>query len=295
MNWAAITFDWNQIRAFLATVETGSLSGASRVLQQSQPTIGRQVTALEEALGISLFERVGRGLVLTPTGHDLLEHVRAMGEAATRVSLIAAGRSESVAGKVSISVADAMAAYIMPDILAELATRAPEIEIEIIVTNSLSDLLRHEADIALRHVRPTEPELVTKRVRDGQGCFYAAPVFLRRFGRPETVAALAALPMIGLAPPERMVMELRALGVPVTPQNFRLHSQNAVVAWELVKRGLGVGVMSDDIGGRTPEVERILPDFHPVPVELWLTTHRELRTSARIRVVYDFLADALSG
>ncbi len=295
MNWDAINFDWNQVRAFLATAETGSLSAAARALHQTQPTLGRQVAALEHALGVSLFERVGRGLNLTPTGHDLLDHVRTMGEAATRVSLIAAGRSESVSGKVSISVADSMAIYVMPDILAELATRAPEIEIELVVTNALSDLLRHEADIALRHVRPQEPDLVTKLIREGAGSLYAAPSFLRRYGRPVRIEELADLPIVGMASPEVMVREMRKLGLPARVENIKFHSSNSAVAWEMVRRGLGVGIMADDVAAQTPDLERILPAFKPLPVQLWLTTHRELRTSARIRVVYDFLAEALKG
>ncbi len=100
MDWRAVKFDWNRARAFLVTAEEGSLSAAARALGLAQPTLGRQVDALEEELGVVLFERVGRGLTLTPSGLELLEHVRGMGEAATRVSLAAAGQSESIEGKV---------------------------------------------------------------------------------------------------------------------------------------------------------------------------------------------------
>lgn len=294
MNWQAISFDWNQVRAFLATAEEGSLSAAARALGLAQPTLGRQVAALEDRLGVTLFERAGRGVSLTQSGRDLLDHVRAMGEAATRIALVAAGRAEGVAGKVCISASDAMAAYLLPDIMAELSETAPEIEIEILATNSLSDLLRREADIAIRHVRPEEPDLVARLIREGQANLYAAPAFLRRHGRPLTVEALRDLPFIGMASPERMAMEFARMGLPVTAGNFRHYSDNTVVGWEMVRRGLGVGAMIDDIARRTPGVERIVPEFPAIPVQIWLTTHRELRTSKRIRVVFDFLAEALA-
>ncbi|MCB1394888.1 MAG: LysR family transcriptional regulator [Rhodobacter sp.] len=294
MNWQAITFDWNQVRAFLATAEEGSLSAAARALGLAQPTLGRQVAALEERLGVILFERVGRGVALTQAGRDLLDPVRAMGEAAHRIALVAAGRAESVAGKVCISVADVMAAYVLPGVLADLREAAPDIDIEILATNSLSDLLHREADIAIRHVRPEEPDLVARLVREGAGGIYAAQSFLRRHGRPRVPADLETLPFVGMASPERMAEELARIGLPVPPRNFVLTCENMAVACEMVRQGLGVGVMSDDIASHMPEVERLLPDLPPIPVPLWLVTHRELRTSRRIRVVFDHLAAALA-
>lgn len=293
MNWSAIRFDWNQIRAFLATAEEGSLSGAARVLKTTQPTVGRQVTALEASLGVALFERAGRSLVLTPSGAVVLEEVRAMGEAAARVSLVAAGRTEDVAGKVSVSVSDMMAAFVMPEILIELSAREPEIVVDLVVTNALSDLMRREADIAIRHVRPEEPDLIARKLRGGRAALWAAPEFLRRHGRPQRIEDLAGLPFVGLSDPATMVGYLKAWGLPVTEDNIRVHSDSMVAAWEMVRSGLGIGLMSDDIAARTGGVERVLPEFSPMEVEIWLTTHRELRTSRRIRVVYDFLAEAL--
>jgi len=293
MNWQAISFDWNQVRAFLATAEEGSLSAGARALGLAQPTLGRQVAALEERLGVTLFERVGRGLVLTQSGRDLLEHVRAMGEAANRIALTAAGRAEGVKGKVCISASDTTAVYLLPDILTALCDAEPLIEIEVIATNSLSDLMRREADIAIRHVRPEDPDLVARLIREGTGNLYVAPAFIRRYGRPETIEDLSTLPFIGLTKPDRMVAEMNRMGLHITEDNISLHSESTVFGWEMVKRGLGVGIMSDDIAARTTGVEQIVPDFSPVPVQLWLTTHRELHTNRRIRVVFDFLAQAL--
>ena len=109
MNWPSVSFDWNQAKAFLATAEQGSLSAAARALALTQPTVGRQVAALEEELGVLLFDRIGRSLSLTPSGLELLEHVQAMGDAAGLVSLAASGRSESIAGQVCIAASEALA------------------------------------------------------------------------------------------------------------------------------------------------------------------------------------------
>ena len=157
-------FDWNRARAFLATAQEGSFSAAGRVLKISQPTIGRQVAALEAELDVVLFERAGHGLVLTPTGADLVEHIRAMDEAAARVSLVAAGQSLSLDGPVCISASQISAVFTLPPIIQGIRDEHPGIEVEVLVTNQASDLGRREADIAIRSFRPTQPELFARKV-----------------------------------------------------------------------------------------------------------------------------------
>ncbi len=293
-NWSAIKFDWNQVRAFMATAELGSLSGAARALGTTQPTVGRQVTALEEDLGVALFERVGRGLVLTPSGKAVLDEVRPMGEAALRVSLVAAGRVEDVRGTVSISVSDLVATYLVPDLLMELSARVPEIVVDLVVTNAISDLMRRDADIALRHVEPDQPDLIARRVRSGEAGLWASAGFLQRHGRPQSIADLAGLPFVGMSEPAQMLSYLQSWGLPTCEADIRVHTDSMIVAWEMVRQGVGLGVMSDEIALRTEGVERVLPDFAPLPVHMWLTTHRELRTSQRIRVVFDVIAEVLT-
>src|SRR5450432_465334 len=154
MDWRSVKFDWNRAKAFLVTAEEGSLSAAARALGMAQPTLGRQVDALEEELGVVLFERVGRGFVLTPSGVELLDHVRAMGHAASRVSLIAAGQSESIEGTISIAASEVYAAMLLPPIIAKLRQAEPKINIEIVASTKASDLRRREADIAIRNFQP---------------------------------------------------------------------------------------------------------------------------------------------
>jgi DNA-binding transcriptional LysR family regulator len=292
MNWNSTSFDWNQARAFLATAEEGSLSAAARALGLTQPTLGRQVASLEETLGVLLFDRVGRSLVPTEAGLSLLEHVRAMGEAANRVSLAASGRSQAIAGHVCISASDVVAQYLLPPVIGELRRKAPEIEIELVASNAVSDLRRREADIAIRHIRPEEPDLIARLVRETTARLYAASSWLEENGRPKTADDLAEASFVGFGDIDRMVTHLKAGGLPVSRRNFMVNSESSVLSWELVRRGFGIGIMSEDVAGCTPDVECILPDLAAVPVPYWLATHRELHTSRRIRLVYDLLGEA---
>jgi DNA-binding transcriptional LysR family regulator len=293
MNWTAVTFDWNQARAFLATVEEGSLSAAARVLKLTQPTLSRQVAALEQDLGVTLFERVGRSLVPTAAGLELLDHVRGMGEAATRFSLSASGQSQAIEGTVTITASDGLSAFELPPILKRLRDEAPGIKVELVVSNEIRDLRLREADIAIRHVQPDHPDLIAKRLRDGTGHFYAMPAYLDRAGRPKTLAELSNHDIIGHGDDARMAEFLTDFGVTLTARNFVLSADNGLVVLELLKQGLGITALSREMASTVPELEPVLPDQLAVPIPVWLVTHRELHTSRRIRTVFDILAEML--
>ena len=286
--------DWNRARAFLATAGSGSLSAAARELGLTQPTLSRQVAALEEELGVTLFERVGKKLVLTPTGESLLGHVRTMGEAAAAMTVAASGSAQETEGRVSISATDAYAAYLLPDIVERIRREAPQITIVIVSQNSLSDLRRREADIAIRHVRPDEDGLIGKLVCESTAHFYASRSWLARNGRPASIAEIAPQDLIAYEEIERFAEFMRGVGVRASAGDFRMVSENSVVVWEMVKRGLGICIMSRDIGERTEGVVDLFPQMEPPRFPIWLVTHRELRTSRRIRLVYEILADELA-
>ncbi len=294
MDWRAVRFDWNRARAFLVTAQEGSFSAAGRALGIAQPTIGRQVAALEDELGVVLFERVGSTLVLTAAGLDLMEHVRAMGAAATHVSLTAAGQSLSVEGTVGITASELIATYVLPPIIGRLRQTHPGIELEIIASNAARDLQRREADIAIRNFTPTQPELVAKKVAERHARFYASPAYLDRIGNPTSPAQLANAEFFGFDRTDTMIRILGGMGLALTPRNFPIISDSHLVHWELAKHGVGICIVMDEVGDVEPRVRRVLPDFPPIPVPIWLATHRELNTSRRIRVVFDLLAEALA-
>ena len=286
--------DWNQLKAFLATAQTGSLSAAARQLGLTQPTLGRQVAAIEQHLGVTLFERVGKGLTLTTTGHELLEHARAMGAAAEALGLAASGRSQSLGGVVSVSASDAVAAWLLPPIVRRLRGQEPGIAIEVIASNALSDLLRREADIAIRHVKPEQPELIARRIREATAGFYASEDWVRTHGHPRTAAEAATLPFVGSDRGGQYLRYLQQHGLPVTEASFCSYAEHSVAHWALVQQGLGVGVMMDEIARSTPGIVRVLDELPPVRFPVWLVSHRELRTARRIRVVFEALAQGLA-
>ena len=286
--------DWNQLKAFLQTAQTGTLSAAARKLGLSQPTLSRQVAAIEQQMGVTLFERVGKAMVLTPTGLDLLEHARAMGAAAEALGLAASGRSQAVGGVVSVSASDAVAACLLPPIVQRLRTQEPGIAVEVIASNALSDLLRREADIAVRHVKPEQPDLIARLVREAQASFYASQDWVQAHGHPRSAAEAAALPFVGIDRNGQYLQYLRQHGLPVSEQNFRCYCEHTVAHWALVRQGMGIGAMMDEIARETPGIVRVLDDVAPVRFPVWLVSHRELRTSRRIRVVFEALAEGLA-
>ena len=293
MDWQSVSFDWNQVRAFLVTAEEGSFSAASRALGLTQPTLGRQVSALEDRLGVTLFERLGRSLALTPSGLELLDHVRAMGDAASRLSLTASGQSQRIEGRVCITATDVMSMYLLPDALKRLREVAPGIEVEVVASNDVRDLRRREADIAIRHARPEQPDLIAKLLRETSIHLYASSDYLDQHGRPTSPSDLSEAVFIGFDQSDRLLTRLNEIGLTLTKNNFKLISESGAVAWELVKQGLGIGLMVKEVGDRTAGVECILPDLDPITVPIWLVTHRELHTSRRIRLVFDLLAASL--
>lgn len=286
-------FDWNLAKAFLVTVEEGSLSAAARSLGLSQSTLSRQVEALEQELGLVLFERVGKGLSLTPSGLELLVRVRAMGDAANGVSLTAAGQSQEIEGTIRISASEAYAALVLPRFIKKLRKLEPRISIEIVASNRASDLLRREADIAIRNFPPTEPDLVAKKIKDVFLRLYATPDYLQGIGHPKLPYDLREAEFISISNSGGFLKGLNALGLNLTESNFPILAENILVMWECVKSGLGVGMLDDTIGDAEPLVRRVLPDLEPIVLPVWLVAHRELNTSRRVRVVFDLLAEEL--
>lgn len=286
--------DWNQLKAFLETAETGSLSAAARKLGLTQPTLSRQVAAIERQMGVTLFERVGKSMSLTPTGLELLEHARAMGAAAEALSLAATGRSQAVGGVVSVSATDAVAAHLLPPLVRRLREQEPGISIEMISSNALSDLLRREADIAIRHVKPEQPDLIARLIREASAGFYASEDWVRIHGHPRNADAAAHLAFVGADRSGQYLTYLRQHGLPLSEANFSCYAEHSVASWSLVRQGMGIGAMMEEIARDTPGVVRVLDEVPPVRFPIWLVSHRELRTSRRIRVVFEALAQGLA-
>ena len=243
---------------------------------------------------MALFDRAGRGLVLTEAGRQLLPHVRGMADAAARIPLTASGQSQDLAGTVSITASDTFATKVLPSVIADLTRLAPELEIEVISANDLRDIARRESDIAIRHVRPTDPQLTARLLGHGSAHLFAASSYLDLRGRPKSLDDLATHDFIGFADIPRMVETLNATQIPVTARNFRTRTDSGLAMWEMIRAGLGIGLMTADIALTTTDTELLLRSEVDFRFPYWLVTHRELHSARRIRHVYDHLAEAIT-
>lgn len=288
-----MSFDWNLAKTLLAVADEGSLSAAARALGQTQPTVSRQIAALEHSLGVTLFERTGRSVSLTQAGVELLDHVRSMANGANMLSLAASGKSQSIEGKVLITASELMSAYILPPILNELCRKAPLLEIDVVADNGVRDLMRREADIAIRHTRSEQPNLIARSVGDQIMRFYASPTYLEIKGEPRE-DDFSGHQIISYIEADRMLDYLLPVGLNLTRANFRLSSSSQVVALQMARAGLGMIILPDQIAMTVPDLVPVLNTLKAFTVPTWLVAHRELRTSRRIRLVFDHLADNLS-
>ncbi|MEP6790354.1 MAG: LysR family transcriptional regulator [Ramlibacter sp.] len=287
------SFDWSLVRSFLAALDKGSLLGAARALGSSQPTIGRHVAELESQLGVVLFERTGRGLQPTGTALRLAASARAMESGAHELARGVSGADKESAGTVRITASQPVACVLLPPILARMREALPQVQVELVSSNEVSNLLRREADIALRMVQPTQTSLVAKRIGKVTLGTWAHRSYLRRRGTPKQLADLLAHDVIGGDRDEALLRGFASFGFPVGREAFALRTDDLMAYWEAVRSGLGIGFIADYVARTDSQVVPLLPMLKIPPLPIWLTVHREIRTSRRIREVYDFLADAV--
>jgi len=277
--------DWALLRVFLAVAESRSLSRAAVDLGSSQPTLSRQMSELETQVGHALFERTRRGVCLTEAGEALRLPAQRMREHAREWSLAAAGRATTLDGTVRITASDVVSAYLLPAVLRDLREAHPEIQIELVPSDKLENLLEHEADIALRMVRPTQTALVARKVADLSMHAYAHRDYLKAHGKP-TMADLHEHQWVGFDRSDQMIRGFRAAGHVVTREFFGFRCDNQIVAWQAVCAGVGLGIGLDRVARQVPELVRVLPDIKVPALPMWITAHRELRVTPRHKLIF---------
>jgi len=285
--------DWALLRAFVSVANAGSLSRAAQELGSSQPTLSRQMTQLETQVGSVLFERTPRGLRLTEAGEALRGPAQCMHEHAREWSLAAAGRSQSLAGTVRVTASEMVSAYLLPAALLALRETHPEIQIELVATNTVENLLEREADIALRMRRPTQTALVARKLAEMPLGFYAHRDYLQAHGRP-TLAMMHKHQWVGYDRSDQILRGFRAGGFHVTREFFAFRCDNQIVAWQAVLAGLGIGIGMHEVARRTPELQPVLRDVKVPSLPLWITAHRELRSTPRLKTVFDALMQSFT-
>ena len=288
------SFDWNLVRSFLAALDHGSLLGAARALHTSQPTIGRHIAELERQWNTVLFERTGRGLIPTATAHALAQSARGMEHSALTLAQTLQAKESHIQGSVRITASVPVAVYLLPPVLSAMRLALPQVEVELVSSNAISNLLRREADIAIRMVRPDQGSLIAKKLGTVTLGAYAHRSYLARRGTPTTAEDLLHHVLIAGDKITAIQEGFAAQGHAVAPHHFALRTDDLIVQWQAVRAGLGIGFMADYVARNEPDVVAVLPTALRVPsLPMWLAVHREIRTNARIRAVYDFLAQAL--
>jgi DNA-binding transcriptional LysR family regulator len=288
------TFDWGLIRSFLAALDQKSLMGAARVLRLSQPTVGRHIADLESQLDVVLFERTGRGLVPTATALRLADAARSMDAGAQQLARTLASAQTQTSGTVRITASVPVSTYLLPKVLSRMRQRLPDIQIEVVSSNLVSNLLRRDADIALRMVRPDQGSLIAKKIGDvGLGAF-AHRAYLAGHAPLRQPLDLLQHDLIGSDADTSILQGFAAMGYPATREMFALRSDDFIVQWQAVRAGLGVGFVANYMACTDPDVLPVLAEQLKVPpLPMWLAVHREIRSNPRIRAVFDFLADAM--
>ena len=291
---STLDFDWALMRSFLAVLDAGSLLGAARRLQQSQPTLGRHIQVLETQLGTALFERTGRGLTPTDAAREIADHARAMQSAADALQRELSRGSLDLSGTVRLTASQTVATFLLPPLVAKLRKVTPEIQIELVASDQVKNLLRREADIALRMVRPEQDSLIARKVASiGIGA-YASSKYLKAHGTPSSAKDLLNHQLIGYDQETTILKGFRAFGETISRDNFAFRTDDNIVQWQAVRSGLGIGFVADYLARNDRNVKRVLPDLQIPGLPVWLTTHREIHGNPRIRRVYDFLASELA-
>ena len=288
------TTDWERQRAFLAVIDTGSLSAAARELGAAQPTVRRRIEDLEAQLGVALFTRSPSGLTPTPLGGELAQHARAMAIAAASLARAASAEAGAASGVVRITASEVVGMEVLPPILAQLREAHPGIVLELALTNRSEDLLRREADIAVRMVRPTQEALVAKRVGNITLGMHAHKRVLDAWGRPASLEEARRMPLIGYESETIGVRAVKALGLDLRLDEFAFRTDNDLAQLSAIRAGLGLGICQVGLAARDPLLERVLPEVFSYDLETFVVTHEDLKEVRRVRLVFDALVLGLT-
>ena len=282
------TIQWDHWRSFIAVAELGSLSAAARGLGLAQPTVSRHIDLLEQAVGAALFLRSPQGLAMSDLGRQLLPEARAMAASAAALERTASAPRDAACGVVRVTASEAVGAEILPGVLAPLLAEHPGLEVELVLSNRNEDLLHRAADLAVRMLRPTQAGLIARRVADLRIGLFAHAAYLAARGTPRAVPELAGHVLIG---PDRDSAALAALsGTGITRRMIRFRCDRESAQLNAIRAGMGIGAMQAGLAHAAPELRPVLPGSIAFELECWLAMHEDLRSTARMRMVFDHLA-----
>ena len=285
------TIGWELYRSFLAVLNEGSLSGAARALGVAQPTVGRHVAALEKSLGLALFTRSQIGLMATEAALSLRSYAESMHSTAAALERAAASQGTGVRGTVRVTASDVIGVEVLPPIIAGLRDEHADLVVELVLTDRMQDLLRREADIAVRMTRPRQELLVARSVGRIELGLHAHQRYLSRHGTPKTMADLVNHALIGFDQTTAFIRSAKALSG-WRREAFAVRTDNNLAQLALIRSGAGIGVCQAAIARRDACIVRLLPRFS-LHMDTWITMHEDLRNSPRCRVAFDALVKGL--
>ena len=287
--------DWNALRIFKVIADSGSLSAASRRLNMSQPTLSRKLVALEESLDSQLFQRLPKGLVLTEAGEKIISLVSDMEEQALEVEKAVTGQNKRLEGTVRLTTTEFIGTYWMPELMVEFREEYPGISVDLNIDMTPRDLLRREADIAVRLGYPKQPDLIARKLGILPNYMAASPAYIEKHGMPQKLVDIKEHTGVGL---EEAIMhhpDVWKIYRQFEPMSLAFTSNSMLANYEAINHGVGIGFFSALALERYPDLVRIdLEDLDPLILDVWLVTHADIRNSARIRALYDFLGEEIS-
>ncbi|HEY6355750.1 MAG TPA: LysR family transcriptional regulator [Burkholderiaceae bacterium] len=291
----AQTFNWALVKSFVAVLDAGSLMGAARKLKAQQPTLSRHIAELEAQLKAPLFERTGRGVQPTLAALAIADAARHMEDGAGSLLRALAQSAQATSGIVRITTSNVAASYLLPPVLAALQQAEPGIAIELVASNDLTNLLRREADIAVRMVRPAQGSLVAKKLADIPIVACAHKSYLKRAGTPHQPADLLnhRHTLIGYDKDPLILRAAVQMGLPLAREHFALRTDDQVAYGRLIAAGAGIGFAADYNLRHWRGVVPVLPGLQIPPLPCWLAVHREIRSRRVVRRVFEFLAEGI--
>jgi DNA-binding transcriptional LysR family regulator len=289
--------NWDLYRSFLSVLQEGSLSGAARALGLTQPTVGRHIDALEQSLGLPLFTRSQSGFIATEAALALQPYAETLASASTALLRAASGmklgEDEEITGAVRVTASEVVSVEVLPPILAKLRTSHPGITIELASSNRIENLLRRDADIAVRMQRPEQDLLVARRIGNIDLGFHARRDYLERHGTPRTWQELAQHALIGMDRESARARKFMPQLGELESGNYAIRSDSDLVHLSSIRAGLGIGICQVRLAQRDPSLVRVLPDLLTIPLDTWLAIHENLRANPACAAVYKALAAGL--
>jgi DNA-binding transcriptional LysR family regulator len=285
---------WELYRSFLGVLKEGSLSGAARALGVAQPTIGRHIAALEKALGLALFTRSPTGLLATEAALALRSHAEAMESTAAALERAAASQGDGIRGVVRITASDMIGVEVLPPIVGRLHEEHPALKIELVLTNRVQDLLRREADIAVRMTPPRQEALIARRIGQIEIGLHASQQYLARRGTPRSIADLEQHSIIGFDQPNVFIRSAAKSLPAYTRDLFSLRTDNDLAQLAMIRCGAGIGMCQVPLARRDAALVRVLPRQVTLPLETWITMHEDLRNRPGCRVTFEALVAGLT-